>query len=607
MVPPTVNDIPAGSSEFTVTFTPSRTAGVCPLYVFFDASATLLASDSDTDLEATYIWSFDTTAVDSSTNYNRVSGFVAGHVFNGPGTYTVRLDVFDRSGNHGFSTQTITVSDFSGTTYYAAANGLDSNPGTIGSPVLTAPHALSLAAPNTRILFRNGDVFNLSSMLSFSGNGPVIVSGYSDPAAPSSVRPELHATYTDSDWYALSQGTNTDDWRFVGLKITTTGHSGLTSPRYPGGMSIAGTNNLVSRVEFEELGTMGVGIIGDSNALYECEFHLLSRCVIYTDNGNIPGEIVNTRHSVIGNYLHDMQSDYEEHALRTQGISKFFVGFNVFEADGTKDGVQIRGFSDHVVLYSNVLDRATAFHPQNSGGSPYEEIHHCIADANVFIGRTDPAYNNPFPTRECAVAFGGHDFIARNNIVYNYEAAFRLEDDTPNIPLDARVHIENNTVISPVTVFSFLNYQGATATRLRNNLFYSTALTEPNQYDLFWSNYTSNPLDGTSDYNLFFGANWSSVFHLFGVFPDVSLAQWQANTSQDLHSQYSDPGIAVTDPVVAGFARPASDSPVVGAGTAIGNRADAAGRIRGIVPSIGALESITVGAAQTRWRMKMLS
>ena len=160
-------DMPAGPSEFPVNIVTSRNSGVGPLYVFFDASTTLLAADGKADLGATYIWSFDTSNVDADTKYERVCGFVAGHVFNSTGTYTVRLDVFDQQRRHGYGITTITVTPFSGTTYYVASTGSDTNTGTtMQSPIQTARHALlDLAKPNTRILFRNGDVFTIDQDL----------------------------------------------------------------------------------------------------------------------------------------------------------------------------------------------------------------------------------------------------------------------------------------------------------------------------------------------------------------------------------------------------------------------------------------------------------
>ncbi|MBK8478411.1 MAG: hypothetical protein IPL39_19630 [Opitutaceae bacterium] len=89
------------------------------------------------------------------------NGFVAAHVYDQPGTYRVSVDVYDRNGVHSAQETTVTVLPFTGTTYYVAANGLDSNPGTIDAPWQTFRYALGrITGPNTRVLFRNGDIFH---------------------------------------------------------------------------------------------------------------------------------------------------------------------------------------------------------------------------------------------------------------------------------------------------------------------------------------------------------------------------------------------------------------------------------------------------------------
>jgi hypothetical protein len=369
-------------------------------------------------------------------------------------------------------------------------------------------------------------------------------------------------------------------------------------PRYPGGINIAWTasNNLMSRLEMKELTAPGAfALYGDGNAIHECEMHLLSDCGIWSalDTASSPA---NQRNSVIGNYLHDMESTEHEHALRIQGCRSSFVGFNVFEADGTKSGIQIRGNATHVVLFGNVLDRATGFHPQYQ--TAQEEIHHCIAEANIFMGRVDPvsgeidaaylANNNSNTVADSALEIGAHDICIRNNIFYNYNHSIALQDYTPTIPITTRVSIENNTMIKTLVNSNFEINRNATSITLLNNLLSSTATTN-NQYDQFLDSATSS-FNGTSDNNQMFGTSWSASWHFFGYYPDVSLAQWQQSSGNDIHSMYADPGISVMDPVTTGFAAPTANSPGVNKGTATGGWLDLYGRMRDAQPDIGAIE-----------------
>ncbi|MBI5723413.1 MAG: fibronectin type III domain-containing protein, partial [Planctomycetes bacterium] len=175
----TTRDKPAPNLD--VLIKPSRTSGVAPLSVFFDVTDTGSFTDG-TFVDATCAWNFDVEGADPKGKYRQARGFVAAHVFENPGTYKVRCDVYDVQGRHDAKEVTIKVEAFSGRTYYVAANGADNNPGTMEKPVLTVAHALNnLAQPNTRILFRKGDTFEITRVDLSNKGGPVIIGSYSDP------------------------------------------------------------------------------------------------------------------------------------------------------------------------------------------------------------------------------------------------------------------------------------------------------------------------------------------------------------------------------------------------------------------------------------------
>jgi len=576
---PTSNDLP----KFDIVA--SRTSGVAPLYVFFETSKPLKAADGDVDLQATYLWSFDTTKVDPNNRYNRVSGFVAGHVFNLPGTYTVRVDVFDKNRKHGYQEITITVTPFKGTTYYVSSAGSDDNPGTFKQPFKTAKRGFEQAKPNTRILFRNGDVFPLTET-ELNGDGPVIISGYNDDLSkPVTTMPTLHSKAVDAEWWALSVYGN--DWRIVGVKVIGDGPS-FAKNRHPGGIQILGKNNLVSRCELSNLGSgfymSGPGAV----AIYETNIHDIGTYGFYVEDAA-------KQVSIIGNYVHHWVSDQEEHGYRMQKGSGVFIGFNVFEVNDAKSGVQIRGDSDHVVLYGNVLDRSNGVHPQAGTKPPVELQHHVVIDSNVFIGRSSPYtdlnYDNGLPFRDVAIAIAAKDIVVRNNIIFNYSVGIEVEDDRPNIDRSERIWIENNTVLSPVVGSIFISQRNALAVSIMNNVHYSTA-SSSNQYDKFLD-LGDTPFDAksASDHNLFFGKSWSKDMVFFG--PNSTLADWQAR-GQDASSKFDDPGIAVIEPTGKDFAKPSTKGPVVDTAIAIGNWADANGRLRGQSsgnkPDLGAFE-----------------
>lgn len=141
-------------------------------------------------LEARYQWDFG----DPSADYNRLTGWSAGHIYDRPGTYTVRLTVTDANGKSDTAATTIRVAgDSRRTVYVDAAGGSDGNPGTAGAPIRSFARASQFArGGNVAVLFRRGQSWNVSGVMSIvrdhvrvgaygSGPNPVLnlVSGMS--------------------------------------------------------------------------------------------------------------------------------------------------------------------------------------------------------------------------------------------------------------------------------------------------------------------------------------------------------------------------------------------------------------------------------------------
>lgn len=227
-----------------VVIDPSRITGVAPLSVFFDATGTTglrddgFFSDNAAYMDATFAWDFDADNNDPNGKYEKASGFVAAHIFEQPGTYRVHLDVYDAAGNKTFQDLMITVLPFSGDTYYVADDGDDSNTGlTMDEPFLTPQHALTGAhmKPNTRILFKKGDIFETNYFQVAGYDGPFIIDSYYDPSDPSSEKPLIYSSEEDGAYATIS--FYTDDWRIMNLAVRSGGFSYNESPRYPGGIS----------------------------------------------------------------------------------------------------------------------------------------------------------------------------------------------------------------------------------------------------------------------------------------------------------------------------------------------------------------------------------
>jgi hypothetical protein len=570
------------AGDFDVSVDVSRTSGVAPLSVFFDATGTPdLAAGSYVD--ATFAWNFDADNLDPSANYRTASGFVAAHVFENPGAYRVRVDVYDTLGRQAWEEVTITVQAFSGTTYYVAEDGSNANDGlSMDAPVRTVEYALrTLAQPNTRILFKKGDTFFTEFVSAYERPGPVIVAAYEDPDDPSNQAPVIYNTEADSAWSTITPG---NDWRIMDLRIRsggcTAGEDG--TPRYPGGVAFGNNtnNSLMYRLEQDQLSGGWMAPYGTYNTVAECDIHDVSSTG-YSSGGE--------GGALIGNRVHDKCTQDPEHTYRLQGGTRYFIAFNNLEGNVVHyDSLTIRGNTDKVVIYKNTLDRVTGIWPQVRNS--YEEYqHHCILDANLFMARNYAGASN---TRGVALGLHARDIVIRNNIFYDYASAINIEDDTVVGP-SQRIKVYNNTFINMTadSSFYFVNIDPACSDIVvKNNAILDNAGSTAMYTRILRDRSVGNTLQGVSNRNIFFGADWDASMVLFNTY---DLAGWQAASGQDLNSRLRNPELAGLDPDSANFALPLDGSPLINAGDFTGGALDYHGNVRDLSHDIGAVEFIS--------------
>lgn len=136
-----------------------------------------------TMISSTITWNFG----DAGSAYNTLVGFNAAHAYSNSGTYTITLTIATPDGHVGIATQQIVIAPDNRPTIYVAANGNDANNGSsASSPIQSLARLSQLLASNTRVLFRDGDTFNMptGSGIDAGGMSHVYIGSYGSGAKP---------------------------------------------------------------------------------------------------------------------------------------------------------------------------------------------------------------------------------------------------------------------------------------------------------------------------------------------------------------------------------------------------------------------------------------
>lgn len=230
----------AEAPEFVLTteVLASRTSGVAPFAVRFTGHADCDANETSGEWvdqrDCLYFWDFgDPESPDyeygarakaglASPSNQRI-GFVSGHVYTEPDTYTATLTTTNLNLDQGQDTQAITVSAWGGTTFCVSSSGTFTDcPG--GATQITSSDFDDALAGNsncnadaaaTRCLFRCGETFASSTAVSLAA-GPGIIGHF--------------GTCTGSN-FPIVTGSGValnlnDDWRIWGLDFNGQGLNG---------------------------------------------------------------------------------------------------------------------------------------------------------------------------------------------------------------------------------------------------------------------------------------------------------------------------------------------------------------------------------------------
>jgi FG-GAP-like repeat/PKD domain len=267
----------------TPTIVPSRTSGVAPLAVFFDASGTTGKGTTAPFDEIEYRWDFGDpvggaagscgSPVAAGTGYwacgaqpgglskNVATGPEAAHVFETPGTYTVTLAAYDGASTRTTTLQ-ITVSDadsyYSGASTTCVTNGSDFSGCPSGANRATSISSWTTAAgylgTGKRVLLRRGDTFTTSNDTAIKANGPWLIGAYG-----SGQKPIIQATSSSTQMLQIGDKNNPgrSEATVMDLTFDGNGSKGTIGISNANGDGNIGTFNrqLILRCDFHDIGT----------------------------------------------------------------------------------------------------------------------------------------------------------------------------------------------------------------------------------------------------------------------------------------------------------------------------------------------------------------
>lgn len=421
-------------AQITLNIEASRTTGVAPLYVFFDATATSGLSDGNDLVNSDFSWNFDTQNLDPNGSWEITKGMISGHVFELPGTYEVSCTITVPNGTTEIETLSIVVSDFDGTTYYVSAEGDNNNNGLSSeNSWITAEFAFQQLSANEQILFRRGDVFSgISENLNNRVGGPMILGAYGSGDNP----------ILSGDDAVVIDIRNSEDLRVMDLHIIPTG-DGNTA-----GLSSEGSENILAlRLEIEQT-TVRTFYQDDAELLgiFDCNLHDFGVLAIFSGDSR--------RLSFVGNEVDNLLgAPQPEHGMRIQGGEKQFIAHNTLtRLDDTKTAITIRGDGQrHVMIYRNKMDRILGVNPANA--QTVATISNVVIEGN-YIGQNEAYVNNNFGPTINGINIEATHIAIRNNIIDGYRNAIFVGHDDNGVE-SGMVDVYHNTINwRPVTEVS---------------------------------------------------------------------------------------------------------------------------------------------------------
>jgi hypothetical protein len=450
-----VGAAPAGPAwpSFRILFS----QGVVPCALHVDATQFPLTAG--TPLTARYDWDFG----DAGSRYDRLSGFVAAHLYQRPGRYRISLAVTDQAGvtQSAFATVVLTPSDRRD--FFVSPDGDDLAPGNSPeAPLRTAEAALKhIHGDEASVLFQAGRVHPVSGALQIDRRN-IRFGRYGPGANPVLVHPHGNGNCI------IALGRHCDGILIEHLTFDTPYPADLHGPANKVGIDAidaGGRNVVVNDCTFLNVDD-GVNANGSPAGL------LVQNCAAPLVNGLraycVWGQ--GSDHAYLGNFV---ANSTREHCIRMFSLTRVLIADNnLTNLDRTKDGdphdagyykgcIECQRGSYFYVTQNRVSDGQIRVGPLGVGEPPGTATDWAVIDSNTVNQCHVIAYS------------GAHHVMIRNNLIYNdnNEAISIAGQDLAGERICSDISVLNNTAVNNGTHGAFLRLGGvADGILMMNNL-----------------------------------------------------------------------------------------------------------------------------------------
>ncbi len=405
---------------------------------------------------------------DPNGKRNTMVGWNAAHLYESPGTYTIRLKVWNQ--DRGFDDATVTVNVASNTRkkIYVSPSGSDSNSGTSTSPVRTIPRAVDLMRANNgnvEILLQRGQRHDLAATQSIDRPN-VVIGAYGSGGNP--VIWWTRGRYDTKAYFLLGYGTSNITVR--DLTFDTPYGSDTDATNMPHAVQPAGTNVTIYNNEFRHVGDAVAG-----NAVPKAVLVLQNRVPTETTLRRYFAWIEGSDWTLMDNTV---PNSTREHIVRVGNGARINVSHNNFTNldrrgvgdpyDYAKGVINIQKGSYAYVAH-NVTKGPSGVGPLGGGDGLHDtgsRFKHAVFEGNRF--------NGPFH-----IEHGAEEIEVRNNIIHsNIELAFAVQGYNSSYNRTSKnVRIVNNTGLNYNDWGQFMRvWAGTSGMIVSNNLYYAPKL-----------------------------------------------------------------------------------------------------------------------------------